>query len=62
VHVVARDPDDDRVLECAVSARAALIVTGDSDLLSLGNYEGIEIIQVAAFLDRVRDQSTSGEG
>ena len=53
LHVVERDPDDDRVLECAVSAKAELIVTGDSDLLSLGEYEGIEIIQVTAFLDRV---------
>lgn len=53
LHVVERDPDDDRVLECAVSAKAELIVTGDSDLLSLGKYAGIEIIQVTAFLDRV---------
>ena len=56
LHVVERDPDDDRVLECAVSAKAELIVTGDSDLLSLGEYEGIEIILVAAFLDRVSPQ------
>ena len=53
LQVVERDPDDDRVLECAVTAKAELIVTGDSDLLSLGEYEGIQIIQVADFLNRV---------
>ena len=55
LHVIERDPDDDRVLECAVTAKAELIVTGDSDLLSLGVYEGIEIIQVAEFLNRIGD-------
>lgn len=49
--VVRRDPDDDRVLECAVTAKADLIVTGDSDLLSLGEYDGIRIVQVAEFLE-----------
>jgi putative PIN family toxin of toxin-antitoxin system len=44
LHVVERDPDDDRVLECAVTAKAELIVTGDSDLLNLVEYAGIEII------------------
>ena len=53
LRVVERDPDDDRVLECAVTAKAEVIVTGDSDLLSLGEYEGIEIIQVVDFLNRI---------
>ena len=56
LHVIERDPDDDRVLECAVAARAEFIVSGDFDLLSLGEYEGIQIIQVAELLDRVGDQ------
>jgi putative PIN family toxin of toxin-antitoxin system len=53
LHVIERDPDDDRVLECAVTAKAEFIVTGDSDLLDLGKYEDIEIIQVAEFLARI---------
>lgn len=48
LHVVERDPDDDRVLECAVTAKAESIVTGDTDLLSLGEYEGIQIYQFAS--------------
>ena len=50
--VVAADPDDDRILECAVAAGAQVIVSGDKDLLRLGKFEGIEIVTVAAFLER----------
>ena len=39
-----RDPDDDHVLALAVAANADLIVSGDHDRLSLGNFEGIPII------------------
>ncbi len=53
LRVVERDPDDDRVLECAVTAKADWIVTGDLDLLSLGEYEGIRIVRVSNFLDLI---------
>jgi len=35
VRTVPADPDDDAVIACALAAKANLIVTGDSDLLSL---------------------------
>ncbi len=39
--VVAADPADDKVLECAVVGGASHIVTGDRrHLLALGNYQG----------------------
>jgi putative PIN family toxin of toxin-antitoxin system len=57
LQAIESDPDDDRVLECAVTANAELIVTGDSDLLRLGEYEGIKIIQVAEFLNRIGDEN-----
>src|SRR5688572_5310028 len=44
---VVRDPDDDHVLACALTARADLIVTGDSDLLTLLNYQNIPILTPA---------------
>jgi uncharacterized protein len=50
--VVAEDPDDDRVLECAVAAGAQVLVSGDKDLLRLGEFEGIAIVTVTAFLER----------
>jgi len=49
--VVAADPDDDKVVECAVVGGASHIVTGDRrHLLPLRNYQGIEIISAAELL------------
>lgn len=50
---VCRDPDDDDVLACAVSARADLIVSGDKDLLSLGSFGGIAIMSPATALEHL---------
>jgi putative PIN family toxin of toxin-antitoxin system len=41
--VVLADPDDDAVLACAVAAQGQAIVSGDSHLLQLGQYQGIPI-------------------
>jgi putative PIN family toxin of toxin-antitoxin system len=48
---VARDPKDNLVLELAVSGGASVIVSGDSDLLTLGRYDSIPIRTPAQFLD-----------
>ncbi len=44
---VCRDPADDRVLECAFTGAVELIVTGDEDLLCLGEYAGVRIVRVS---------------
>lgn len=49
---VCRDPDDDRILECALAGHADFIGTGDRDLLTLGSFQGIPILTVRQFLDR----------
>src|ERR1035437_6737780 len=41
LNAVPGDPDDNRVLECAVAGKADLIVSGDRHLLRIGNYEEI---------------------
>jgi putative PIN family toxin of toxin-antitoxin system len=51
---VSRDPDDDKFISCAMDGKCLYIVSGDSDLLSIGKYEGIEILTVADFLDRMK--------
>jgi putative PIN family toxin of toxin-antitoxin system len=49
--VVNADPDDDKVLECAVAGSATHIVTGDRrHLLPLATYQGVEIVTAAEFL------------
>lgn len=50
---VCRDPDDDRILELAVSGHASFIVTGDDDLLVLSPFRNIEIVTPAALLKRL---------
>lgn len=52
VRHVAADPADDRVLECAVAARADCIVSGDKHLLGLGGFGKIPILPPAHFLRR----------
>jgi putative PIN family toxin of toxin-antitoxin system len=52
IDTVPTDPDDNRVLECAVSAGSQTILTGDDDLLRLVAFRGIEIVRVADFLTR----------
>ena len=44
------DPEDNRVLECAETARSEFIVTGDQDLLRLNAYSTTRIVDVAEFL------------
>lgn len=39
VRVIEKDPDDDAILECAMESKADLIISGDSHLLELGQWE-----------------------
>jgi uncharacterized protein len=53
LHVIEYDPDDDRVLECALAGEADAIVSGDRHLLALASYRGIPIMRVRQFLDLI---------
>lgn len=44
VGVVTRDPDDNKILECAIAGNADLIVSSDQDLIKLKSFRGIGII------------------
>ncbi len=59
IDVVKRDPDDNRVLECAVDVDANYIVTGDEDLLELQEYQGIQIVSPAEFIQILDAQASS---
>jgi len=56
--VILADPDDDAVLACAVAARAEIIVSGDSHLLDLKDYEGILIVTAAHLLARITPEQS----
>jgi putative PIN family toxin of toxin-antitoxin system len=47
---VVRDYDDNRILECALTARAHYLVTGDRDLLILEQYFRTRIVTPRQFL------------
>ena len=47
---VCRDPRDNKFLELAVEGIATHIVTGDSDLLALNPFQGIQILPPHSFL------------
>ena len=47
-----RDPDDAIILATASAANAEAIVTGDLDLLTLNEFEGIPILKPIDFLSR----------
>jgi putative PIN family toxin of toxin-antitoxin system len=50
VEVITDDPDDNRILECALAGRADLIVSGDRHLTRLKVFQGIGIARPADFL------------
>jgi putative PIN family toxin of toxin-antitoxin system len=47
---ICRDPDDDKIIACAVAGGAKYIVSGDKDLLDLSKYRGVRIISGSGFL------------
>ncbi len=56
VSVVAADPDDNKVIECASAGMADYIISGDRHLLDVGEYQGIQILPPDAFLVAFRPE------
>jgi predicted nucleic acid-binding protein len=55
---MSRDPTDDKFLECAVAGTADYIVSGDADLLSLLDVEGIPIVDAPTFWQVLASQAS----
>ncbi len=55
INVITEDPDDNKILECAIEANAAFIVSGDRHLLDLVEFRGVKILTPAAFIKVVKD-------
>jgi len=47
---LAPDPEDNKFIECALTANAKFIITGDKGLLSVKQFRGIKIITPEDFL------------
>ncbi|MBE0425453.1 MAG: putative toxin-antitoxin system toxin component, PIN family [Nitrospirae bacterium] len=48
---ILRDESDNRILECALSGHADVIVTDDKDMLKLGVYKNVRIISLKEYLE-----------
>lgn len=47
---VHNDPDDNRILECAIEGKAEVVVSRDHHLRDLKSYQGIPIVRPIDFL------------
>ena len=56
VNTITADPDDNMILECAQAANAKLIISGDSHLLDLVRWKGIDILSPADAIKRIESQ------
>jgi putative PIN family toxin of toxin-antitoxin system len=49
LHVIEEDPTDNHVLECALEGKAQYIISGDTHLLALKEFQGIPIVSPSEF-------------
>lgn len=48
---VLRDDPDNRILECASFGKADVIVTGDKEMLRLGEYDRVKIVSLREYIE-----------
>ena len=51
LHLVEKDPDDGKFIECAVGLKAGFVISGDKALIVIQDYMGIRIVTPKKFLD-----------
>jgi putative PIN family toxin of toxin-antitoxin system len=51
LNIVKEDPDDNKILECALAGKADYMVTNDRHLLTLKQFRGIPIVTAREFLE-----------
>ncbi len=51
LNVIEDDPDDNKFVECALEGRAKYVVTRDTHLLRVKEYEGIKMVDDKEFID-----------
>ena len=53
INLIKDDPDDNKIIECAVASFAHYIVSGDKHLSELGEFRGIKIVKSRDLLEVV---------
>jgi len=54
LRLILEDPEDDKLVECAATARADYLVTNDEHLLQVWRWEGTQIVTPSRFLALLR--------
>ena len=54
---ICEDPDDDKFLACARASNTNIIVSGDSDLLKVSGYCGIQVLTPKALVSKLLEAS-----
>ena len=57
LHIVEEDEEDNKVLECALSTKADIIVSGDKHLLELGRFKNTIILKPREFFDSLSKET-----
>ena len=56
ITAVQPDPDDDKFLEAAVAGAVDYLVSGDTHLLDIESFRGIDIVEPRTFYERLNAQ------
>lgn len=56
INHVKADPDDNKILECAIDSRSDHIITYDKHRLTLEEFREIKILKPEQFLEMIRDR------
>ena len=51
IGIVEDDPDDNKLIECAVALDGKIIISGDKHLMNVKKYFDIDILSPRAFID-----------
>lgn len=54
INVVEEDPDDNKVLECAIASSSDYILTYDNHLLKFKSYRGIKVIKPEELFEKLK--------
>ena len=60
IRKIEEDPSDDMFLACALEGKADFIVSRDPHLRNLKRFQGIEIVDVRTFVERVKKEKKGG--
>ena len=53
LHIIEEDPEDNKILECALASGADIIASGDKHLLKLGKFRKTKILTPREFFDSI---------